>query len=730
MNKAYFFGDAAWIGTDEQVKVPLFRRNIEAGKLAQAEITICGLGFFELFINGQRVSEDQFIPVTSDYVKRDIIQADGQPFDEEMNHRVYAVRFDVTGYLKEGTNAMAVLVGPGWFGSETWTFNDAYTAYGKPRLIYRLVLKDQDGRETVFLSGNEDRVKESFIKKSNLFTGETHDMRGYSENTWNTEEITKENGYVLPEMLEDLDTEYYLQDCPPDRIVKKCTPVRLKQFADAVIYDAGANISGWVDLKLTGQPGDRVYLKFSEKLNIAGALDQYHMYNQYFEVICGEEKDLIVHLHFTWLGFRYFSVEGPAEPVSVSVIHTDVLENASFECEDETLNYLFRTYIDTQYMNMHAGIPSDCPHTERRGYTGDGQLCSKSGMMLLDSEKFYRKWMQDIMDCQDRKTGHVQYTAPYTRCGGGPGGWGCAIITVPYNFYLQFGDPEPMREMFPQMLEYLRYLNDHSENGLVVSDREGEWCLGDWCPPIRKVLMPEPYVNTYYHIRSLRMVREIAQILHISGTIGFADGENLDTREERITAAFLKAYEDPETGDFCKNTQGANAFALDLGFGDERTLRHMAERYEKTGQYDTGIIGTELVTRILFEKGYGSIAAKLLASKAEVSFDGMRRAGATTLWEYWPSEYERSLSHPMFGAVTYTLITDILGIRQPAGSSGFEKIIIAPQAADVIRRASGSLTTPRGTVRVSYETRDDGSVDLQYEVPEGIEVVSAISSIR
>ena len=81
---------------------------------------------------------------------------------------------------------------------------------------------------------------------------------------------------------------------------------------------------------------------------------------------------------------------------------------------------------------------------------------------MLDAERFYRKWIGDISDCQDRITGHVQYTAPYTTCGGGPGGWGCAIVVVPYTFYRQYGDPQPMAELYPQMLRYFDYLEAHS----------------------------------------------------------------------------------------------------------------------------------------------------------------------------------------------------------------------------------------------------------------------------
>jgi hypothetical protein len=51
---------------------------------------------------------------------------------------------------------------------------------------------------------------------------------------------------------------------------------------------------------------------------------------------------------------------------------------------------------------MHSGITSDCPHLERRGYTGDGQLTCHAVMNIFDAKAFYKKWIRDIFDGQDR----------------------------------------------------------------------------------------------------------------------------------------------------------------------------------------------------------------------------------------------------------------------------------------------------------------------------------------
>jgi alpha-L-rhamnosidase len=268
---------------------------------------------------------------------------------------------------------------------------------------------------------------------------------------------------------------------------------------------------------------------------------------------------------FTWFAYRFIQVEGEAELLGARVVHTNTDVTATFSCDNVTLNWLFDAFINTQLSNMHGGIPSDCPHMERRGYTGDGQLVCHTGMSVLDSQAFYRKWIDDISDCQDVYTGHVQYTAPYIKSGGGPGGWGCAIVEVPYQYYLHYGDAEPMKRLYGQMLRYFDYLEAHSENNLVTSDKPGEWCLGDWCAP-DVVALPAAFVNNYFYVKSLRRTVEIAKLIGRE-----VDIPMLENRINRRKAAIMAAYYNTWDHNFFGSFQGANAFALDIGLGDERT---------------------------------------------------------------------------------------------------------------------------------------------------------------
>jgi alpha-L-rhamnosidase len=338
-------------------------------------------------------------------------------------------------------------------------------------------------------------------------------------------------------------------------------------------------------------------------------------------------------------------------------------------------------------------------------------------MTVLHAEAFYRKWIGDIRDCQDLLTGHVQYTAPYVRSGGGPGGWGCAIVEVPYRFYLHYGDAGVLKDCYPQMLRYFDYLESKSENGLVTADKPGEWCLGDWCTP-QSMILPPPFVNNYFYVKSLQRCVSIAPLVGRE-----ADIPLLRSRIEARQNALLAAYYNLMDGNFLGCRQGANAFMLDIGLGDERTYKNLVDYYTALGGFDTGIFGTDIVTRVLFEGGNGDLAVRLLASESPHSFAAMKNRGATTLWEYFPGSLrDRSHSHPMFGAVTAYFYDYLLGIRQPQGEAGCRSLEISPCFVSSLSCASGHRDLPAGRVAVSWE-RAGENVRLTVTLPPRLPAV-------
>lgn len=703
MDKKSVFGKAAWVCAEDVSvdKLYILRKRFNVNGVKNARIRVLGFGFFNCYINGERVTDELFLPLNSNFEKRENF-----PVGEELTaYRCYVSEFDISKLLRDGENTLSIHFGGGWY-----TFHTRWEqCYGYPKVIYNISGCDTNG-EFEHVSSTLDKIGESFVKGYFITTHEHIDLTDANSGALAADFDDSE--WKCAKEADEPQTEYCFSDCPTDRVCEVLDVKALKTYPDRVLYDCGKNTSAYPRLKISAARGETVKVVFSEELK-DGELNATFNHKQMFEIISdGEEKEVVPC--FSWFGFRYFEVYGDAVPVCVEVVHTDVQVTSSFKSDNELLNWLHDTFINTQLVNMHAGIPSDCPHLERLGYTGDGELACHAAMSVLDGERFYKKWMQDIADCQDKISGHIQYTSPFAYCGGGPGGWGCAIVEVPYQFYKHYGDAEVLKKYYPNMLRYFDFLEEHSENGLITSDMEGRWCLGDWCTPIYMIL-PPPFVNNYFYIKSLNRCIEIARVI--------GKEEDIARFEEKIAerkAATVSAYYDKSHGNYLGCQQGSNAYAVDIGLGDDRTYQNLVAHYEKLGGYDTGIFGTDIVTRLFFERGNGDLAAKLLTSENYHSFNQMKLGGATTLWEYWPGSLrDRSHNHPMFGAVVAYLYDYILGIRQEEHEYGYSKIIIAPVLVDCINKAEGHRTLPGGKVSVSYEKCGD-SVSVSVEIPEGI----------
>lgn len=699
--------DAKWISVGGKCTAPLIRGGLFIPKLHCATITIAGLGFFELYINGRKVSDDLFLPLSTDYHERTGIVYCGHLFEEKLRHRLYCPVYDITSYLAEGMNTICFMMGPGWYG-------DVKQGYGDIKLCYLIEYEDLEGKKYFTGSDRTLRWTEGFVKSARLTKGEIHDYRGYDD-SWMTS-VYDDSSWNLVEVEKAPVTNLYIQDCPADKIIRRVIPKKVSQRSNVCIYDVGEIITGYPILVSGAACGEKISVRYGEILNEDGSLKEEHIHDQHTEFITDGTVRRI-HAKFTWMGFRYFEVTGDAEIADCVVIHSDIKVTSYFSCDSEVLNWLSDAYIRTQLDNMHGGIPSDCPHAERRGYTGDGQLTCSAAMLQLDAQKFYQKWIYDIADCQDSETGHVQYTAPFLPSGGGPGGWGCAIVTVPYNYYRYYGDREILRELYPQMLQWFEYMEAHSEEELVVSDREGVWCLGDWCAPamtfnlLEAMRIPAPMVNTYFYVKAMEIVLKINRLLNIQD-----NDLQLKERIERKKQAIVEHYYEKETGDFAGNQQGSNAFALDLGLGDQRTFQNLVRHYQSLKKYDTGIFGTDILTRLLFENGQEKLAVELLTSEEKGTFYEHMKSGATTIWEYWSGF--RSRCHPMFGAVSRYLYEYVLGIRQEEGSVRFQRIVIEPKCMKWISSAKGHITTLSGEIGVAY---DQDRIEIS--VPDGVEAV-------
>lgn len=691
---------AKWICESDGCESPIFRKKFNVADFKSAEIDICGLGWFELYVNEKKVSDSVLCPGTSNYSQLDSEKCKfNYPWNDVMTDtRVYFCNFDITELIKNGENLMSVHLGNGYWNQKK-RLGEGDFSHGAPILCFSLKIEFKDGTRKLIESDENVLSGKSGIIENNLFFGEVHDLAKDNIHKFNFDESCLKASVAA----EAPQGKLCRWEANYDKIVKSVVPTFIGSVDGKHIYDVGKNISGWIafDTETDGE----IIMEFAEE--ICGDKELNFRYSGPNWVNCGRDqiqscryfgdgkRHTDVHPHFSWQGFRYFSVEGNVENLRCDIVHTDLEQTGFFVCDDKTINAILDMYIRSELTNIHGCIPSDCPHRERLGYTGDGQITCETVMHIFDARKMYCKWMQDIADSQCVTTGRVQNTAPFFGGGGGPAGWGGAIFVIPYTYYKMYGDAGLAKKYASNMDFYFSYLENRCEDNLLCRSEPGCWCLGDWCwigCSATSVELPQAYVNTAYLIKFYNM------ILELDSQIGLGiDRSAYEKRREKHIEAVVRNFYDEKTGDFAENNFGANVFAVDIGIGDERTFKNLAEKYEKFDGFDTGIFATEFLIRLLGERGRADLVYKLLASKKfNHSFYSMYEQGATTLWETWNGD--ASHNHPMFGGCMKAMWQCFLGINPI--SAGFKAVKISPCDIEELGNMRGSMVTPQGKISV------------------------------
>ncbi len=704
------FWDACWISAALEEDSPIFTKTFTVpDEIIAADCLISGLGYSYFYINGKPVSDAVCSPPWSDYHKRNLDTLI-YPINDTFSYSIYYNKYDIKPLLKTGENVIEVHLGSGFY-NQTARSVEGVMNYGAPKLLLSCLIVTESG--TLKLESDESfQYFKSPVVYNQVFRGEVYDVRIKKSDQMLLDPIVVCGAYELPgnPVLRE-------NHAPVDRIVRRLKPTLIAGLGDAKIYDVGENISGTAAFTTNAPEGERVTLRFAEELTADGRLDfascggdgqiQTDTY-----ISDGKENQRYSPL-FVWHGFRYFEVSGDCSDLTVNVIHTDLEKTGDFQCDNDTLNFIVDAYKRSQLTNIHGAVPSDCPHRERLGYTGDGQITCDSASFFFDTRAFYQKWIRDIADCQCKVSGHVQHTAPFCGGGGGPGGWGGAMVVVPYFYYLHYGDAELLREYFENMCRYMDYLGTRSEGHIVMSEEPGGWCLGDWAfPDENEITLPEPLVNTYYYCKCADMLSEISSVLKNT-----AAQKKYKTLADNIRRAFREKFISADGKFYGDGKQAASTFALDMGLLDETVFDTLVKYYEDRGGLDTGIFGTPILTDLLFKREQGDLAVKLLTTPDQLSFENMRRHGATTLWEYFRDAW--SHNHPMFGSVTASLFRHVLGIKLSLENAGFSRIVLSPKFISSLSFAKGHITLPKGRLTVQWH-RDGATVTYTAQAPEAI----------
>ena len=691
------------------VPAPMLRKIFNLNKkIISAKAFVTGLGYFEFYVNGKKVSDDVLSPNQTNYGKRDGLDKGGIPIDDKFRaYRVLYLGYDITSMLQQGSNVIGAIVGNGFYNPVVnWT-----KAYGSPRFTGQIQIVYEDGTQDIIASDETWEAQRSPIVLNGVYAGEVYDARKEVK-SWTG---SKTDGWEPVALRKAPEGIMSAQTSPPDRINEKIAPVSITAMDDGTYeVDFGQEISGWVCLSnLNGAAGDTVAVRYlSESPN--NGVHKYIMNGS------GAESHAP---RFTWYVFRKVRVMNypgvlMSDCLTAEAVYSDIETTGRFECSNSLFNRINSIWWRSLTDNVHGGVMSDCPHRERSAYTGDGQVACVTVMHNFDAAAFYTKWIRDIADAQNTETGYVPNGAPWQPgCGGGVA-WGAAMNIMPWEFYLHYGDMDMLSRNYEAMKEQVRYmLTWRTKEGTMNAkmpdaDKPVYWMnLGDWCPPYE---MPsDELVHTFYMWRCMDFTARAAKSL---GRI--EDEKKYNKMAEEVKQAFHKKFYDAKKssyGDF-----GSNVFALKMGV-PEKYRKNVVESLRKEiaardGHLNTGIFATQFLFEVLADNGLSDVAYTAMNKRDFPSFGYWIAQGATTTWEQWNGENSRN--HPMFGGSLTWFYRRIAGMSADEESPGYKHIIIRPVLPDSLTYASYSNRTPYGEASVSWQ-RDEANFNLQVVIPVG-----------
>jgi alpha-L-rhamnosidase len=705
---------------------PYLRKEFRVTKqVVSARLYATALGLYECYLNGMRVGDALLTPGWTDYSK----------------HIQYQV-YDVTDLIQPGTNACGAILGDGWsVGHIAWVGRQRYT--DRPQLLAQIVLIYTDGSQEIIASDKSWKITQSPILESDMLMGESYDARreltgwcnpGYDDASWWSTEVFADHGAAL-----------VATNGPAVKRQETLRPVNIREIPDFVnrrwIFDLGQNMVGWVRLRVRGEKGTTVSIRYAEVLNPDGTLYTANLRTarntDYYTLKGGEEE--VWEPHFLFHGFRYVELLGfpgipTEETVTGIVIHSDTPPTGTFECSDPLINQLQHNIVWGQKGNF-VDVPTDCPQRdERLGWTGDAQVFIRTAAFNMNVAGFFTKWTRDLEDAQF-PDGAYPAVAPnpsaWSIGDGGPA-WADAGVICPWMIYLCYGDTRLLEARYASMQRFIEFLSATSQDGLrCYAEYTGWHGFGDWLAldgsDGREGGTSKELIGSAFFAYSTHLLAKIARILGKD-----EDAQRYDARFYEIREAYIKRFVH-EDGTIQGDTQTSYILALQFDLlppelrpaAAAELVRNIRER---DNHLSTGFVGTPYINWVLGEMGHLDTAYALLKQTTWPSWLYSVTQGATTIWERWDGwthdkgfqdQGMNSFNHYAYGAVGAWMYAVIGGIDLDPEQPGYKHIIMHPQPGGGLTYATAELHSMYGVIRSAW-TLENNNFDWRITVPANI----------
>jgi len=712
----------------EEIASPSFERRFKVRRGVQrATLHVTGLGFYEAFLNGKKIGGKVLDPAPTDYDKRVL----------------YSTYLLDTSVL-EGENALRIDLGHGWYDMRsiaTWNFESAPWR-DRPKAIARLELEYEDGGSEAVVTDESwsqvhsptifDCIREGEIQgreicaiKFPLAAVEVAAPKGALQSAAIPGAVVAKE-YAPERIFADGDGRWIATF--PESIAgwARCDFRGLKEGDEVAIrYDENLASDGGkcepvkVPMKWFWRSGERLIDMFFQATSSGRRLRKGGADMQVDHFVSSGREVEHFEPRFVWHGFRHVIFEGlrkepRPEDVRACLVHTDFAETGSFSCSDAQLTELVRMTLNSYRANFTTGFPTDCPHREKLGWTGDAWIASELGQLYFENTAAYEKWLRDVIDTQ-REDGSLCCIVPtsgwgYT-WGNGPT-FDAVVAMLPWNLWLFRGDRKALETAYPALVKYLAYEKSIETAPDLVSNG-----LDDWNARDSSHKPSAEYTISCVYLALREIASKAAEVL------GFAEEARGFAAAAERTRAALRAKYYRGNGVYDNGGQTAQALAVVFGLSQQSERDVVAERlvesFEKTGFHaDYGLLGSKFVYRALSEVGRGDVAYKTIVNPTEPTMTKWIGKNGT-LWEDW--NHGQSKCHIMLGDFSAWAMEYIAGIRRPM-EPGYAKVLIEPTLAGTLIWAKGATMTPRG--RISSEWRlEGGKFELKVEIPPACEAM-------
>ncbi len=689
-----------------------FRKEFSLNKkVKSARVYVTALGLYELYLNGKKVGNDLFTPGWTSY-----------------KNRIQYQTYDVTQSL--GTkNSIGAIVGDGWYRGNIG-FKGQRSYYGdKSALLAQLEITYADGTSETVATDASWKATTGPILESDIYNGESYDARmeltgwdqvGYADSKWNSATVYDyaKNQLIAPQGV-------------PVQAIEEIKAVKLlKTPKGETVLDMGQNMVGVVRLKVKGNSGDKIVLKFAEVLDKAGNFytDNLRAAKCTDTYILKGGAEEIYQPKFTFHGFRFVKVEGLSSNLSLDqitgvVIHSAMAPTGTFACSDSLINQLQHNIQWGQKGNF-VDVPTDCPQRdERLGWTGDAQVFSMTAAFNFDVAAFYTKWMKDFPADQD-KNGRVPHVIPDVLKGdGGATAWADASIIVPWTVYQVYGDKRILAEQYKSMKAWVEYMHQRAgAKNLWLGDAH----FGDWLAFASNsssypgATTEKDLVATGYYAYSAKLLSQIATILGKSD-----DADYYAKLAKEVKKAFIEEFV-TKNGRVVSHTQTGYSLALAFDLLPDELKKnaafYLADDVKKMGHLTTGFVGTPLLCKTLSTTGNDDLAFMLLNRKKYPSWLYPVTQGATTIWERWDGQKPdgtfqdvgmNSFNHYAYGAIGEWLYKHVAGLEIDPMNPGYKHILFAPHPGGGLSKAAVEFKSLYGPVKSSWNLNQS---QFSYEV--------------